>query len=81
MCGHVPQNPLVVVVIMLFSLIIFLDFLHLSHLKQILLIENQLSCKIKQRQIDGGGEYMSQQFQLFLDSNGIFNRIICPHTT
>lgn len=26
-------------------------------------------------------EYMRRQFQLFLDSNSIFHRITCPHTT
>ncbi|KAL6324735.1 hypothetical protein AAG906_017075 [Vitis piasezkii] len=44
------------------------------------LVENQFSCKIKQLQSDGGGEYMSNQFQLFLSSNGIQHRRTCPHT-
>jgi hypothetical protein len=44
------------------------------------LAENQLSSKIKTLQSDGGGEYMSNQFQNFLSTHGIFHRCSCPHT-
>jgi hypothetical protein len=44
------------------------------------LVENLLSKKIKAFQFDGGGEFTSNQFKHFLNSNGILHRISCPHT-
>ena len=43
-------------------------------------VENILSFKIKAFQSDGGGEFMSTHFQMFLASHGIAHRISCPHT-
>lgn len=43
------------------------------------IIENQLSCKIKQLQTDGGGEYTSNSFTKFLNDSGIYHRFTCPH--
>jgi hypothetical protein len=45
------------------------------------LVETQFSCKIRQLQSDGGGEYTSHLFQNFLTSNGIQHRKSCPHTS
>jgi hypothetical protein len=45
------------------------------------LIENLLSCKIKQFQTDGGGEYTSHLFKQYLSKHGIHHRITCPHTS
>jgi hypothetical protein len=45
------------------------------------LIENLLSCKIKQLQTDGGGEYTSHPFKQFFTTHGIHHRITCPHTS
>jgi hypothetical protein len=44
-------------------------------------MENLLSCKIKQIQTDGGGEYNSHPFKQFLATHGIHHRITCPHTS
>jgi len=44
------------------------------------LVENQFSTKIKQLQSDGGGEYMSNQFQAFLLHHGIVFRKSCPYS-
>jgi hypothetical protein len=46
-----------------------------------LLVENQFSTSIKQLQSDGGGEFMSYQFQSFLANNGIVHRKSCPYTS
>jgi hypothetical protein len=43
------------------------------------LMENLLSCKLKQLQTDGGGEYTSHPFKTFLSTHGILHRITCPH--
>jgi hypothetical protein len=43
--------------------------------------ENQFSSKIKNFQSDGGGEFLSNQFKQFLDSNGIMHKISCPYTS
>jgi dolichol kinase len=32
-------------------------------------------------QFDGGGEFLSNQFKILLESNGITHRISCPSTT
>jgi hypothetical protein len=45
------------------------------------LVETQLSCKIKQLQSDGGGEFTSFRFQQLLSCNGIIHRKSCPHTS
>jgi hypothetical protein len=45
------------------------------------LMENLLSCKIKQIQTDGGGEYTIHPFKQFLATHGIHHRITCPHTS
>jgi hypothetical protein len=45
------------------------------------LVETQFSCKIRQLQSDGEGEYTSHLFQFFLTSNGIQHRKSCPHTS
>lgn len=34
-----------------------------------------------QLQPDGGGEYTSLQFQVFLNKNGIIHRKFCPYTS
>ena len=44
------------------------------------LVENQFSMKIKQLQSDGGGVYLSHQFQSYLSLHGIRNRVSCPYT-
>jgi hypothetical protein len=44
------------------------------------LVENQFSSSIKQFQCDGGGEYMSNQFNNFLVTHGILHCVSCPHT-
>jgi hypothetical protein len=44
-------------------------------------MENLLSCKIKQIQTDGGGEYTIHPFKQFLATHGIHHRITCPHTS
>lgn len=46
-----------------------------------MLVENQFSCKIRQVQSDGGGEYTSHHLQSFLSNNGIQHRKSCPHTS
>ena len=46
-----------------------------------LLVETQFSTKIKQFQLDGGGEYTSVHFQSFLTKNGILHRKSCPYTS
>jgi hypothetical protein len=46
-----------------------------------LMAENQLNCKIRQLQSDGGGEFSSLRFQSFLTQNGIIHRKTCPHTS
>ncbi|PKU84173.1 Retrovirus-related Pol polyprotein from transposon TNT 1-94 [Dendrobium catenatum] len=43
-------------------------------------IENLTSRKIKSIRTDGGGEYMSNKFTQFLQTNGITHQISCPHT-
>lgn len=43
------------------------------------LVENQLSCKIKQFQSDGG-EFTSHHFKSYLKNNGILYRISCSYT-
>jgi len=45
------------------------------------LVENQFSTKIKQLQFDGGGEYMSNQFQAFLLHHGIVFRKSFPYSS
>ena len=40
----------------------------------------QFSTKVKVLQSDGGGEYTSSQFQLFLAKNGIIHHKSCPYT-
>jgi len=42
-----------------------------------LLTENQYSCKIRQLQSDGGGEFNSLRFQSFLTQNGILHKKTC----
>jgi hypothetical protein len=44
------------------------------------LVKNLLSKKIKAFQSDGGGEFTSNQFKQFLNSNGILHRISCAYT-
>jgi len=53
---------------------------YVTFLKFKSLVENQFSCRIKQLQSDGGGEFLSKQFTSFLETNGIFHRISCPYT-
>jgi hypothetical protein len=52
-----------------------------SFVKFKLLTENQFSCKIRQLQTDGGGEFNSSRFHTFLSNNGILHRKTCPHTS
>ena len=52
-----------------------------SFVKFKLLVENLFSSTIKQLQSYGGGEYTSQQFQLFLLKNGIIHKKSCPNTS
>ena len=44
------------------------------------LVETQFSAKIKILQSDSGGEYMSNEFQFFLQSHGIISQRSCPFT-
>jgi hypothetical protein len=44
------------------------------------LVETQFSAKIKILQSDSGGEYMSNEFQFFLQSHGIMSQRSCPFT-
>ena len=44
------------------------------------LIETQFSTKIKILRSDSGGEYMSNEFQFFLQSHGIISQCSCPFT-
>ena len=44
------------------------------------LIEKQFSTKIKILRSDSGGEYMSNEFQFFLQSHGIISQRSCPFT-
>lgn len=53
----------------------------LSFIKFKCLVENLFFHKIKQLQTDNGGEYLSHTFKSFLDTNGIFHRLTCPHTS
>jgi len=46
-----------------------------------LLVENLFDTKIKYLQSDNGGEYTSTAFKQFLNQNGIFHRLTCPHTS
>ena len=43
-------------------------------------VEVQTSSKIKSLQTDGGGEYMSHEFQSLYQNEGIHHRISTPHT-
>ena len=43
------------------------------------MVENLFSTKIKSLQSDGGGEYSSTHFKIFLAQSGILHRISCPH--
>jgi hypothetical protein len=45
------------------------------------LVETQFCHKIQSLQSDGGGEFTSIQFQVFLSQNGITHRKSCPHTS
>jgi hypothetical protein len=45
------------------------------------LVENLFTLKIKQFQIDGGGEYLSNTFTSFSSIHGILHRVTCPHTS
>lgn len=45
------------------------------------LVENYFSCKIKQFQTDNGGEYLSNEFKLFLSTNGISHHLTCPYSS
>ena len=44
------------------------------------LVETQFFAKIKILQSDSGGEYMSNEFQFFLQSHGIISQRSCPFT-
>ena len=44
------------------------------------LIKTQFSAKLKILQSDSGGEYMSNEFQFFLQSHGIISQRSCPFT-
>lgn len=44
------------------------------------LVENQTGCKIKRLVNDGGGEYISSEFQSFLSSEGTLMDINAPYT-
>jgi transposase InsO family protein len=52
-----------------------------SFVKFKLLVETQFNCKFRQLQSDGGGEYTSHQFQIFLIQNDILHRKSCPYTS
>jgi len=52
-----------------------------SFIKFQTLVETQFSCKIKQLQSDGGGEFTSLRFQQNLSKHGILHRKTCPHTS
>lgn len=44
------------------------------------LVHNQLEKNIKVVQTDGGGEFLSASFWIFLQQNGIRHQISCPHS-
>jgi transposase InsO family protein len=46
-----------------------------------ILVENQVTTRIKQIQSNGGGEYTSIHFQSFLTKHGILHRKSCPYTS
>jgi hypothetical protein len=91
MFGRLLFHLLVVVVFMFFLLTISLDFHGCTHypinhvfpcfVKFKCLVENFFSTKIKQFQRDGGGEFISKNFQSFFSHHGIFHRITCPYTS
>ncbi|CAL2254016.1 unnamed protein product [Prunus armeniaca] len=43
-------------------------------------ITNHFHASVKYFQSDGGGEYMSHQFQDFLSTHGIVHQVSCPYT-
>ena len=43
-------------------------------------VENQFDTRLKNFRTDGGGEYTSTQFELFLKNHGILNQLFSPHT-
>ena len=45
-----------------------------------LLCENQNGNVIKVLRIDGGGEYNSNEFQVFCDKEGVLHEITAPYT-
>ncbi|KAI5339023.1 hypothetical protein L3X38_018295 [Prunus dulcis] len=44
------------------------------------MVENRFSSKIKQLQVDGGGEFINKLFLAFLRDHGISHQISCPYT-
>ncbi|CAL8993855.1 unnamed protein product [Prunus brigantina] len=43
-------------------------------------VENVLNARIMTLRSDSGGEYLSKQFQEFLNTHGIVHQLSCPHT-
>ncbi|KAH0647717.1 hypothetical protein KY290_033702 [Solanum tuberosum] len=44
------------------------------------LVENQVGNKVKVLRTDRGGEFLSQEFKLFCEENGIHRELIAPYT-
>lgn len=44
------------------------------------LIENQVGKKVKVLRTDRGGEFLSQEFELFCEENGIHMELTTPYT-
>ena len=44
-------------------------------------VDNQFSTRIKVFRSDSGGEYMSHQFQTYLQKHGILSQRSCPYTS
>ena len=42
--------------------------------------ETQFSSKLKILRLDGGGEYVSKEFEFYLSVHGILHQLSCPYT-
>ena len=42
--------------------------------------ETQFSSKLKILRLDGGGEYVSKEFEFYLSVHGILPQLSCPYT-
>ena len=46
----------------------------------VLNVQTFFSCKIQCLRSDSGGEFLSKNFQIFLNDQGITHQLSCPHT-